>query len=57
MSDRVLVMRINPGQIAAEYTVGLARPHSEESFSDNEFIKLQLAILHSIRSGSAEAFL
>ena len=57
LSDRVIVMCMNPGRIAVEYEVDLPRPRSEATFSEAKFLELQRSIIHSIREGSATAFL
>ena len=50
-------MCMNPGRIAVEYEVDLPRPRSEATFSEAKFLELQRSIIHSIREGSATAFL
>ncbi|MDQ0456852.1 ABC transporter ATP-binding protein [Rhizobium paknamense] len=53
LSDRIVVMSINPGRINATYHVGLARPRSQSMISTPEFIGLQKQVLASIRDGSS----
>lgn len=55
LSDRIVVMSINPGRINATYHVGLARPRHQDMISTPEFITLQKQVLASIREGSRDA--
>ena len=49
LSDRVIVMRSNPGTIKAAYSMNLARPRSQEVHRSPVFLALQADILASIR--------
>jgi NitT/TauT family transport system ATP-binding protein len=49
LSDRVMVMRSNPGRIKATYSIDLARPRSRDVHQSSAFTAYHADILASIR--------
>ena len=50
LSDRVLVLRGQPGAIAAQFHVPLPRPRSQAAAADPPFIALKSALIHSLQA-------
>jgi len=55
LSDRIIVMKSNPGEIKTSVHVGLGRPRHESMSTSNDFIALQKEVLQAIRSNHSDS--
>ena len=57
MSDRVVVLRANPGEIVADLVIPLARPRSHEAQVDDPMaVDIRRAVVHELLKASPELF-